>query len=48
MSDNQALADAIHSMGLKIGIYEDYGTKTCGGFPGTKVGTVLNIATFLS
>jgi len=31
-----ALADAIHSMGLKIGIYEDYGTKTCGGFPGTK------------
>jgi len=31
-----ALADAIHSMGLKIGIYEDYGTKTCGGYPGTK------------
>ena len=21
-------------MGLKYGIYEDYGTKTCGGYPG--------------
>lgn len=24
----------IHSNGLKFGIYEDYGTKTCGGYPG--------------
>lgn len=30
------LADDIHALGLKIGIYEDYGTHTCGGFPGTR------------
>ncbi|EEB17658.1 alpha-N-acetylgalactosaminidase, putative [Pediculus humanus corporis] len=28
------LSDYIHSKGLKFGIYEDYGTKTCGGYPG--------------
>jgi len=31
-----ALARDIHALGLKIGIYEDYGTHTCGGFPGTR------------
>lgn len=25
----------VHSKGLKMGIYEDYGTKTCAGFPGS-------------
>lgn len=30
------LADYIHSKGLKMGIYEDFGTKTCGGYPGSK------------
>jgi hypothetical protein len=25
----------VHAMGLKFGIYEDSGTKTCGGFPGS-------------
>lgn len=30
------LAKQIHALGLKIGIYEDYGTHTCGGFPGTR------------
>ncbi|KAG8243609.1 hypothetical protein J6590_042011 [Homalodisca vitripennis] len=30
----KALADYIHSKGLKFGIYEDYGTKTCAGYPG--------------
>ncbi|XP_045203210.2 alpha-N-acetylgalactosaminidase-like isoform X2 [Mercenaria mercenaria] len=30
------LADHIHSKGLKMGIYEDFGTKTCGGYPGSK------------
>jgi len=25
----------VHSKGLKLGIYEDYGTKTCGGYPGS-------------
>ncbi len=29
-----ALADYIHSLGLKFGIYEDLGTETCGGYPG--------------
>ncbi|VDB95294.1 unnamed protein product [Peniophora sp. CBMAI 1063] len=29
-----AVADAIHNMGLKIGIYSDAGTSTCGGYPG--------------
>jgi len=24
----------VHSLGLKFGIYEDYGTETCAGFPG--------------
>jgi len=23
-------------MGLKLGIYEDFGTFTCGGYPGSK------------
>jgi hypothetical protein len=30
----RALADYVHSRGLKFGIYEDYGTLTCGGYPG--------------
>uniref|UniRef100_A0A0M3HM70 Alpha-galactosidase n=1 Tax=Ascaris lumbricoides TaxID=6252 RepID=A0A0M3HM70_ASCLU len=25
----------MHQRGLKLGIYEDYGTKTCAGFPGS-------------
>ncbi|WP_063836144.1 NEW3 domain-containing protein [Actinacidiphila yeochonensis] len=25
----------LHAMGLKFGIYEDAGTKTCGGYPGS-------------
>jgi len=29
----KALADYVHSKGLKIGIYSGPGTKTCGGFP---------------
>jgi len=31
----KALADYIHSLGLKFGIYSDCGTKTCGGRPGS-------------
>jgi len=30
----KALADYIHAKGLKFGIYEDYGTHTCAGYPG--------------
>lgn len=25
----------MHARGLNFGIYEDYGTKTCAGFPGS-------------
>jgi len=31
----KAVADAIHGMGLKFGIYEDSGSETCGGFAGS-------------
>ena len=31
----KALADYIHTKGLKFGIYTDAGTKTCGGRPGS-------------
>ncbi len=30
----KAVADYVHSKGLKLGIYNDAGTKTCAGFPG--------------
>jgi alpha-galactosidase len=29
------LADYVHARGLKLGIYEDAGTATCAGFPGS-------------
>jgi alpha-galactosidase len=31
------VADAVHALGLKFGIYEDAGYKTCGGFAGSGV-----------
>lgn len=30
----KAVADYVHSKGLKLGIYNDAGTKTCAGYPG--------------
>ncbi len=33
--DMKALADYVHSKGLKIGIYSGPGTKTCAGYPAT-------------
>ncbi|MEN6581594.1 MAG: NPCBM/NEW2 domain-containing protein [Armatimonadota bacterium] len=33
--DMKALADYVHSKGLKIGIYSSPGSKTCGGFEGS-------------
>jgi alpha-galactosidase len=30
-----AIADYVHARGLKLGIYEDAGLKTCGGLPGS-------------
>jgi alpha-galactosidase len=35
-SGMQALGDYIHSKGLKLGIYSDAGSKTCGGRPGSQ------------
>jgi alpha-galactosidase len=35
-SGMKALGDYVHSKGLKFGIYSDAGTKTCGGFPGSR------------
>ncbi|UYV66836.1 hypothetical protein LAZ67_4003038 [Cordylochernes scorpioides] len=32
----KALADYVHQKGLKLGIYTDIGSKTCGGYPGTQ------------
>ena len=34
-SGMKALADYVHSKGLKLGIYSDAGTKTCAGRPGS-------------
>jgi hypothetical protein len=33
--DMKALADYVHSKGLKIGIYSSPGTRTCGGYAGS-------------
>jgi len=33
--DMKALADYVHSKGLKFGIYSSPGPKTCGGYPGS-------------
>jgi alpha-galactosidase len=35
-SGMKALADYVHSKGLKLGIYSDAGAKTCGGKPGSR------------
>lgn len=40
------LADYVHSKGLKFGIYEDYGTLTCGGYPGSIDHLELDAQTF--
>ena len=40
------LADFVHSLGLKFGIYEDYGTLTCGGYPGSIDHLQLDAQTF--
>ncbi len=35
-SGMKALADYVHSKGLKLGIYSDAGAKTCGGYPASR------------
>ncbi|XP_063830817.1 alpha-N-acetylgalactosaminidase [Ostrinia nubilalis] len=46
-SGMKALADYIHSRGLKFGIYEDYGNLTCAGYPGVLGSEQLDIDTFV-
>lgn len=36
----------MHSKGLKLGIYEDFGTFTCAGYPGSEFYMELDAKTF--
>ena len=40
------LADYAHSKGVKLGIYNDYGTKTCGGYTGSEGHLLEDAKTF--
>ncbi|XP_067000153.2 alpha-N-acetylgalactosaminidase [Anabrus simplex] len=42
----KALADYVHSKGLKFGIYEDYGNYTCAGYPGVLGHLEIDAQTF--
>ena len=42
----KALADYVHSKGLKFGIYEDYGNFTCAGYPGILGSLEIDANTF--
>ncbi len=42
------LAEKIHGMGLKIGIYSSAGTKTCAGYPASIGYESVDTATFAS
>lgn len=44
----KSLADHVHSLGLKFGIYEDYGNLTCGGYPGVLGHLEVDAKTFAS
>ena len=45
-SGMKALAYYVHSKGLKFGLYEDFGTKTCGGYPGSEFYMQMDAETF--
>nr|XP_022293640.1 alpha-N-acetylgalactosaminidase-like [Crassostrea virginica] len=40
------LSDYVHSKKLKFGIYEDFGKKTCGGYPGSEFYMQTDAETF--
>lgn len=42
------LAEYMHQKGLKLGIYEDFGTKTCAGYPGSLNYLQVDAQTFAS
>ncbi|XP_034102345.1 alpha-N-acetylgalactosaminidase [Drosophila albomicans] len=41
-----ALADHVHNRGLKFGLYQDFGTHTCAGYPGVIDHMQLDAQTF--
>ena len=43
-----AVADYVHGLGLKLGIYEDAGTLTCAGYPGSLGHEAQDATTFAS
>jgi alpha-N-acetylgalactosaminidase len=47
-SGMKALAEYIHTKGLLFGMYEDIGTETCGGFPGSEGHFAQDAQTFSS
>ncbi|MGC9055889.1 MAG: NPCBM/NEW2 domain-containing protein [Candidatus Saccharicenans sp.] len=44
--DMKALADYVHSLGLKIGLYTDCGPKTCAGYEGSEGHEQQDIMTY--
>ncbi|HSC04043.1 MAG TPA: hypothetical protein VLC49_12010, partial [Solirubrobacteraceae bacterium] len=44
----EPVADYVHSLGLKLGLYEDAGTTTCGHFPGSYGHEAQDAAVFAS
>jgi alpha-N-acetylgalactosaminidase len=42
----KALADYVHAKGLKLGIYGDFGSSTCGGYPGSEYYMQIDANTF--
>ncbi len=44
--DMKGLADYVHSLGLKLGIYTDCGPKTCAGYEGSKGHEEQDIMTY--
>ncbi len=44
----KGVADFVHGLGLKLGIYEDAGTMTCAKFPGSLGHEATDAATFAS
>ncbi|XP_060079612.1 alpha-N-acetylgalactosaminidase-like [Ylistrum balloti] len=44
----KTLADYVHNKSLKLGIYGDFGTYTCGGYPGSKFYMQSDAQTFAS
>ncbi|XP_032520190.2 alpha-N-acetylgalactosaminidase [Danaus plexippus] len=42
----KAVADYLHDLGLKFALYQDYGTKTCAGYPGVLGHEAVDVQTF--